>query len=44
MFLGLKINGVPVTDLTEASWENFEPALGSMPLKAKRNGDSIKLV
>lgn len=44
MFLGLKINGEPVTGLTEASWEIFELALGSMPLKAKRDGDSIKLV
>lgn len=44
MLLGLKINGEPVTDLTEVSWEIIEPALGSMSLKAKWDGKSIKLV
>jgi len=44
MLLGLKINGEPVTCLTKVSWEIVEPSLGSMPLKAKRDKNNIKLV
>jgi len=44
MILGLKINGEPVIVLIEVSWEIVEPSLGSIPLKVKRDGKSIKLV